>query len=405
MREIKKIGTKLHLGHVSAKDDMLAIEDAVEAVDSDALRAEYVYLMGVVEYRFGNYSTAKQQFERAAILGETSGHDRIRALALAAIGGSRELGYEEALGYMQRAQAVLKRVNGSGDFRADIELLVSALHRRHGKWQEARTALEHAKVTIEAGDPVNEAKLADVYRELSRSSRDPVVNEKNAREALRLDRAVYGEESVQTVASMVALAETTRWIGKIEDAETMLRSAVVLHRKVYGEDHNDSVTLHTNLCVTITDVVIGKSPASPDKDGLLRAEHHCKEAIRIGTLHVVETKAETMKGLATAHSGLGRLYNASRRFEEGLVQYELAFDLGTKAKNRPDDMTSISVGLASCLAELERDLPRALYLLEETQEVYRETMGPQMAVGLDQFIECLREHVPVMDRLKRGQTE
>ena len=399
-REISAVGTKLRLGYQQAKDDMLAIQGTVEAVDSDALRADHAYLLGVIEHKLGNLAAAKQHFDQASILGETSGHDRIRALALAAVGGSRELSYEEALGYMQRAQAVIKRVNGSGDFRADIELLLGDLHRRHGKWEETRAALGRAKEAIEADSPVDEGRLAEVYRQLSASSRDPVANEKNAREALRLDRNVYGDETVQTVDSLVALAETLRWTGKLDESDSTLVSAIALHRRVYGDDHVNSALLHTNLCVTITDLVIGAAPANPDKEGLARAEGHCKEAIRISKLHVIEEKPATMRGVSNARSALGRLYNASRRFEEGLVQFERAFEVGTKAKNRPSDMTTIHVGLASCLAELGRDLPRALYLLEETQEVYQEIMGPQMAAGLDAFVERLREVVPAKDRLK-----
>lgn len=287
-------------------------------------------------YRESDFSSARKHFAQAVVDSELGGHDRARALALSALTTIPGLSYREALDYGTRAQLVIERVQGTGALRANVEILLADLHYHHGQYAESE-----------------KASLIDVAE------------------------------------ALVALAGTQRKQGKLDQAIVALRRALQVHGEVFGEEHLNRALILSNLCVALTDryVTAGSKEGSPD---VAEARACCDQAVAIAEKHN-KSQPEDVRTLATYHSSLARLLLATGAFEDAAAHFARALDLAKGTEGHPVDLATMEVGLASCLAYLNRDLMYALSLAKGARDVYRENFGEMMAAELDAMIRRLEK--------------
>ncbi|MEA2715811.1 MAG: hypothetical protein QOI99_128, partial [Actinomycetota bacterium] len=203
------------------------------------LRQAGVYLASYVQL-----AAAETVLQRALALAESwggAGHPLV-AEVLAVLGNvDRELGrLADGRAYLERALGIEEQ-----NFGADSAEVVPALSRlghmlnRQGKLADAQVHLERALEICRAHD-IGGPRLSSVLRALGCilwDRRDLPRAEACFREALELDRSLWGDDHPKVSTSLNYLGGVTRDLGDLETATAMIGQALAIDRAAYGDEH------------------------------------------------------------------------------------------------------------------------------------------------------------------------
>jgi len=220
--------------------------------------------------------------------------------------------------------------------------------------------------------------------------------------ALQIRREHLGSQHEDTILSLNNTAVQLANLGKLSDAEALLREALAARRALSGEDHKDTFALAGNVGVLLK--LQGKleeaepfyqlaldgrrrmlGPDDPDTidsmlemGALLRSQSKLEEALGYYTGSLAARKRvlgdDHPETLASAH-GIGSIMLSMGRFEES-ERFRLEALEGRRrvlGLNHPDTISSLG-SLASLYMRMDEP-EKALPLIEETLEAGREVLG------------------------------
>ncbi|MBL4635773.1 MAG: tetratricopeptide repeat protein, partial [Kofleriaceae bacterium] len=356
-------------------------EEAIRDVSAALVEAKRLGIRGVVARAHftlaaiakerGNRDLARAGFEQAAELAEESGNDALRADALS---GQMVLANDEtALAALaRRAEAVVIRTD-------DPAMLARFLSRRgvaklkRGFGAEGVDDLENARsmqLSLDGEDTVAIARIdGNLSAGLAMVGRIEESVERR-RHAVELSRIHNGTEHPAYARHLGSLGQQ---VDEKEGAE-MLREALSVFRKNFGEAHPDTVQALSNLCV-----VEGKFQ-SPD------AVTHCTEAVAAADLLHGPNAPE----VAWPLTALGLELLNLDRFAEAEVALKRGLRVAADPPRYPNEVADLQYYLGVSLAKQDIQLPKALSLIRAAREVWGESPVRQALVPeLDQLVEKL----------------
>jgi tetratricopeptide (TPR) repeat protein len=115
-----------------------------------------------------------------------------------------------------------------------------------GRTKELEPIVDEIRA-IAAKNPDKHPELANLLHRLAESTRDPVVGEQYAREAVALHRRLHGPTHPETAWGLQALALTLYRQEKFADAERFYREALEIFRTQYGDFDAPVVLTMRNL--------------------------------------------------------------------------------------------------------------------------------------------------------------
>jgi tetratricopeptide (TPR) repeat protein len=173
-------------------------------------------------------------------------------------------------------------------------------------------------------------------------------------------RRVFGDDHPDTLRSIDNLAETRLALGDLRGTRKLSEQSLAGFRRVFGDDHPDTLHSMNNLAATLRDL-----------GDLQRARELHERALATYRRVLGDEHPDTlwsMSNLAVALRDLGDLRDACDLQEQALVGFRRMI-----GDDHPDTLTSMN-NLAETLAELE-DLQGARELHEQTLAARRRVLG------------------------------
>ncbi|KAJ6506482.1 hypothetical protein DFH09DRAFT_1289119 [Mycena vulgaris] len=206
-------------------------------------------------------------------------------------------------------------------------------------------------------------------------------------------RSVLGEDHLDTLHAMGALAATYTKLGKLQEAEELEVVVLEKRRKILGEDHPDTRLTMANL--TLTYHKLGKLQEAEELEVVvLEKRKKILGEDHLETLH-------TMANLASTYTGLGKLQEAEEL--EVVVLEKRRQILG---EDHPDILRAMGnlASTCSCGAEKRRkilgeDLPDTLHAMGNLASTYHRLGKLQEAEELEVFVVEKRRKILGEDHL------
>ena len=189
--------------------------------------------------------------------------------------------------------------------------------------------------------------------------------------AMVLYKKVMGEEHPDTAGSLNNLAVLYERQGRYEEAEPLYGQALEIYKKVLGEEHPSTVTSVNNLAF----LYAGQGRYEEAEPLYLQALEIRKRVL-----------GEEHPSTARSFGNLARLYERQGRYKEAEPLYEQALEIHKKVlgEEHPDIATGLNnlAGLYTSQGRYEE----AELLYEQALEIYRKVLGeehPDIAIGLN----------------------
>jgi serine/threonine protein kinase/Flp pilus assembly protein TadD len=217
--------------------------------------------------------------------------------------------------------------------------------------------------------------LGDIYRELS----DLPKAEEMHREALRLRRAVHGENDVSVGQTLNDLAITLKTRGNLSGAEALYREALGNARTNLGTNDEDYAIALVNLAVI-----------QADRGELTEAERNNREALAVfRRASGGETKevADTLDNLSSVLKNKGDVTNAEAMSRESLA-------LRRKLFRAPHPSIAVSLNNLATILMTRQDFEGAEPVLHEALDMQEKLFSPEhpdVALSLVNLASVLRE--------------
>jgi tetratricopeptide (TPR) repeat protein/predicted Ser/Thr protein kinase len=368
--------------------DPIAAERA-DALRADLARAKMLGDAGRLEQGLALATTVRT---RASTLGDArllaEAHVRVARLHSAL---DR---WEDAAESHRAAYFAARRIDASDLAAESATALVHALGKQLGRYDEAATWAEHARVEVERlGDGKAEVQLelAEGMLRADRGEYD-VALQHYARARASAERLDDDDNLVGSTLNSVGAAQYH--IGRYDASLASLREALSRTEAQLGPEHPAMATVLTNLGSTYE--------ARGDEEAAI---DHYERALAIreaayGPAH---------PSLATTLINLGTVYYALRRDEEALAQYRRALDLlATKAEPPAGEMGPLLNNLGMVTNALG-DHVAALAYHERALVVYEAAYGPEhpevavtlMLIGAQ--LGDMGEHARAIEQLEQAR--
>jgi tetratricopeptide (TPR) repeat protein len=374
-REVERIRQRLDEQHVLAvagKGEAaleLARELAPEAdaTGHESLRARAWLALGSAESDLGHRDEAEQALRTAVTAAETARDDLLTAKAwLAAVEeGTSAKNLDKAEIYVERADAVVKRLGAPPALAAELARRQSALAVAKGDYEKAA---EFARKGIELATAGGE-KLryrvtsirSDLGRALFRLSR---YEEADAefRTAIAEWSELRGEQHPVVAAPMVSLGTVLVARGKLDEAISTLEKAIVIQRAAYGDKAPRLATALNSLA--------SAKYSKGEYEGALEAW--------VQTGAVIEAKFDADDPrLAVPLSNQGRALNKMKRHDEAATVQRRAAAILEEHRGPKHPSTGEALGgLATTLTNAGK-LDEALALHERVLAIQVEALGDE----------------------------
>ena len=281
-----------------------------------AIAASYNNL-GNVYSDLGQYSEAKENHEKALIIQkEIYGEHHSDAA-----GSYNNLGivysnlgrYSEAKEYYEKALIIKKAICGEhhGDVAASYNNL-GAVYVGLGQYSEAKGYYEKALIIRKEiygehhGDvAASYNNLGIVYRNLGQYSEAKEYYEK----ALIIGKEICGEHHGDVAASYDNLGTVYRHLGQYGEAKEYYEKALIIRKEIYGEHHGDVAASYNNLGTVYSD--LGQYS---------EAKEYHEKALIIGK----EIYGEKHGHVTASYNNLGVVYSDLGQYSEAKENYEKA---------------------------------------------------------------------------------
>jgi len=222
------------------------------------LYAAILQTIGTVYLNLAEYDTAAAMLNRALVLHQTTGSDRIRLAGTMELLGRvyRDRGdVAEAVAINEEALALRRRIQPAihPDIATSLSELGISLHR-NGDLDRAEAVYGEAITAFRQAGGGN-AGLADALENLGVLRHDVghvAEAEPIFREALTLAETHYGPAHPKVGMTLSSLASTLQLSGNLIAAESLFIRALDIHRNAFG-DINPNVSLVLNNLATLYD--------------------------------------------------------------------------------------------------------------------------------------------------------
>ncbi len=405
-----------------AREQLVALAPAVDAVDYKPLRAEVLLARGLAEDSLGDYKASAASLEEAMLVAEASHHEQIAAEAairLVFVTGYRQSQVELAAPWQRLTEALLERRGGARELAIRWLSVKAGVAMRAGDYPQALAFYESVPLTPEPPVGANPYEIATLYGNMGSMAGilgDPEKSRANLERGLALLVDVLGPEhpDVAVLTSNLGSAAVSR--GDLVGARAYLLRALAINELNFGDEHPDRALIFSNLGATAAlmgDIpgslawhekalamrikLLGEehtdtaSSAANVGDQLLhlnepaRAWEYLEKAVRwhkasVGATHPRYAAALGLRGLAEL--ALGR-----RKAALGSLEAALAVAVASKAPLR-EHVGETRFGLAKALWPGKRE--RALELARAAVADYT-SAGPPHRERLDEIEAWLRE--------------
>jgi tetratricopeptide (TPR) repeat protein len=199
------------------------------------------------------------------------------------------------------------------------------------------------------------------------------------KQALEITRKIYGEYHPQVATSLNDLAELYRKEGRYDEAEPLYKQALEITRKIYGENHPDVATSLNNLAG-----LYNEEGRYDEAEPLLKQSFEIFRKIH----------GENHPDVATSLNNLAGLYNEEGRYDEAEPLYKQALEIRRKiyGEYHPDVATSLNnlAGLYNEEGRYDEAEPLHKQALEIRRKIYGE-YHPDVATSLNNLAELYNE--------------
>lgn len=353
---------------------------------------------------------------------------------------------EKDLGHLDAAKTLLEQglarfasSTASNSDRAQILNSLGVLERQRGRPAEARSyferALDHPAGTAEAPWRVRALALRNLGS-LANASGDHATAIARYGEARSLHEA-HGDSETSDIASIVAgLGNAAKGLGRYDEAETLYRKAISLHRQLLGRQHPTLAIDFHNLAATMLET----NALEAALDTALLAENIARQHLRLVAAGLPEQEAlhyaaGRVHGLDIALTAAARLPDTTawRRAWDGVIRSrslvldEIAERRRTIAETRNPELARLAAKLALAsdrlahltvrgkgastteqyLAAIEaahQERDAAERVLAERSDSFRRG-SERRSIGLDQVLAALPEEVSLIGYVSFNRLE
>ncbi|CAH3189100.1 unnamed protein product, partial [Porites lobata] len=273
--------------------------------------------LGAVYRDLGQYSEAKEYYEKALIIrkeiyGEKHGDVAASFNNLGIV--YRNLGqYSEAKEYYEKALIITKEIYGEkhGDVAASYNNL-GIVYKELGQYSEAKEYYEKALIITKeiygekyGGVAASYNNLGIVYRNLGQYSEAKEYYEK----ALIITKEIYGEKYGGVAASYNNRGAVYSDLGQYSEAKEYYEKALIIRKEIYGEKHGDVAASYNNLGIVYSD---------------LGQYSEAKEYYEKALIITKEIYGEKHGDVAASYNNLGIVYSDLGQYSEAKEYYEKA---------------------------------------------------------------------------------
>jgi tetratricopeptide (TPR) repeat protein/predicted Ser/Thr protein kinase len=247
--------------HADALARATAAVDEAEAIDDPVLEAEARIALGDAHTGAGNYDEAAAMYEQAYFAAAPLFADEVAltaAIELVAVVGARLARFDDGLGWVRHAEALLDRVGGTRDrYAADLAAHTAAVLRGSGDVAGARAAYERSIALRSAHAGAEHPSVATTMLELASLESENL----HFSEALRLLEdaesivvATHGEDALAVVPipNTRCIIEVRR--GAYEAALPHCRRALAIRELRLDPDHPLIASSMSNLSAVLASV-------------------------------------------------------------------------------------------------------------------------------------------------------
>ncbi len=290
----------------------------------------------------------------------------IRARLLQTIGESYQgIGmYDRAEELMRASDALFSRVRGEDDpDTLSARIARAGLYRVTGRLDEAEAMYRGLTAAADRArlPPEVELTLANDYGILLREQGRPEEAESLYRRALAIHRRLGTERSQEAARTLNNLAMAVRQQKRLDEAEALLERALEIQRETVGEPHVDVATTLNNLAAVVR-----------RRGDLERAEALYREALtqRIAVL------GDSHPAVAQSLNNVGFVLYQRGQVDAALERFREAYEIWRRAYegDHPQLATALS-NLGSICRRQER-WDEAVAYLRRAEEMFERIHGP-----------------------------
>jgi serine/threonine-protein kinase len=224
------------------------VASAHELAGQPEIEAQMLDLIGRIRLEIGDYDGARPVLREALdirrrTLGENHPDVASSLMNNAALIGASERNRSVAVAMLREASIIRERLFGRSDPRTTdaVYELASALHMS-GAYGEARPLFDEWLAAVQRQPmpltPTRADQLATLGSIMQITGRMDVA-ERLARQALQLNRALYGPRHARVASSMDDLGGIMLDDERLAGADTLLHGAVAIMRENYPDGHPD----------------------------------------------------------------------------------------------------------------------------------------------------------------------
>ena len=283
------------------------------------LKANTYNIQGNVHRNLGQYSEAKEYYEKALIIrkeiyGEHHGDVAASYNNLGTV--YSDLGqYGEAKENHEKALIIRKEIFGEHHAKvAGSYNNLGTVYGDLGQYSEARENYEKALIIIKKIYGEHHGNVAGIYNNLG-TVYSHLGQYREAKEnhdkALIIRKEIYGEHHGDVAASYYNLGTVYSDLGQYSEAKGNHEKALIIRREIYGEHHGDVAASYNNLGIVYSDLgQYSEAKENHEKALIIRKEIYGEHHGDVATSY---------DNLGTVYSDLGQYSEAKENHEKGLI--------------------------------------------------------------------------------------
>ena len=283
------------------------------------LKANTYNIQGNVYRNLGQYSEAKEYYEKALIIRKEiyAEHHGDVAASYNNLGTVySDLGqYGEAKENHEKALIISKEIFGEHHAKvAESYNNLGTVYGDLGQYSEARENYENALIIMKKIYGEHHGNVAAIYNNLGTVYSDLGQYreaKENHEKALIIRKEIYGEHHGEVAASYNNLGTVYSDLGQYSEAKGNHEKALIIRKEIYGEHHGDIAASYNNLGIVYSNLgQYSEAKENHEKALIIRkeifGEHH-------GDV------ATSYDNLGTVYSDLGQYSEAKENHEKGLI--------------------------------------------------------------------------------------
>lgn len=204
------------------------------------VEAEALLLLGRLQEQTGDYKSAVQNYQDAALRAEAGRHDQVRAKAwssLVQILGHRLGLFGEAEQWARQAASLLERLENPPELTAHLESSTGMLLLKQGKYDQAAARFKHSLELSEKAKGPEDSLVAVQLNKLGLATKEQGKYAEALsyyRRGLEISEKRYGPDHPMTADSLANIGNVLRRQGEYNAALDAHRSSLQIREKAIG---------------------------------------------------------------------------------------------------------------------------------------------------------------------------